>query len=274
MIARTYLPGPPVSNFVEMLWYYEGYVVPHAKERVLPDGSMQLIINLAEDRLGVFDSRDPRVRRTLSGCLVSGARSEFVVIDTSCQKSIMGAAFKRGGGFPFFHLPASELHNEQVSLDALWGSRAGELRERLLEAQTPDARFQILERALLAQAGTFSRHPAVAFALSEFGRVPHNRTVGDVTDQIGLSQRRFIQVFRDEVGLTPKLFCRIRRFQEALQVIRRQNVINWAGVASDCGYFDQAHFIHDFQAFSGINPTTYAANMGEFANHVAIADLV
>jgi len=272
MIARKYLPRPPVSDFVEMLWYYEGYVTPHSKERVLPDGSMQLIINLAEDRLGVFDSRDPSVGRTVNGCLVSGARSEFVVIDTSYQKAIMGAAFKRGGGFPFFHIPASELHNQQVSLDVLWGGKAGKLRERLLEGQTPDARFQILERALFEQAATFSRHPAVAFALSEFGRVPQNRTIGDVTDQIGLSQRRFIQVFRDEVGLTPKLFCRIRRFQEALHMIRQVNVINWAGLASDCGYFDQAHFIHDFQTFSGINPTTYAANLGEFPNHVAIAD--
>src|SRR5215471_15692147 len=205
MIARTYLPGPPVSNFVEMLWYYQGYVVPHAKERVLPDGSMQLIINLAEDRLGVFDSRDPSVGRTLGGCLVSGARSEFVVIDTSCQKSIMGAAFKRGGGFPFFHMPAGELHNVQVSLDVLWGGKAAELRERLLEGQTPDARFQILERALFEQAARFTRHPAVAFALSEFSRVPHDRSIGEVTGQIGLSPRRFIQVFNDEVGLTPKL---------------------------------------------------------------------
>jgi AraC-like DNA-binding protein len=261
-----------VSDFVEMLWYYEGYIVPHSKERVLPDGSMQLIINLAEDWLGVFDPSKPTVRRTLGGCLVSGARSESVVIDTSCQKAIMGAAFRRGGGFPFFRLPASALHNEQVSLDVLWGSRAGELREKLLEAQTPEARFQILERALLEQAATFSRHPAVAFALNEFGKVPHNRTIGEVTNQIGLSQRRFIQVFSDEVGLTPKLFCRVRRFQETLQVIRRERVINWAALAFDCGYFDQAHFIHDFQAFSGISPTTYAANLGEFPNHVAVAD--
>jgi len=255
-----------------MFWYYYGYQVPHSRERVLPDGSMQLIINLAEDRLGVFDSRDESISQSFRGCIVSGARSEFVVIDTACQKSIMGAAFKRGGGFPFFRLPVGELHNVQVSLDVLWGAKAPELRERLLEAQTPDARFQVLEQSLFEQAARFTRHPAVAFALTEFSRAPHDRRIGDVTGQIGLSQRRFIQVFNDEVGLTPKLFCRVRRFQEVLGVIRREPVIDWAGLATDCGYFDQAHFIHDFRAFSGISPTTYAACRGEFPNHVPLLD--
>jgi len=255
-----------------MFWYYDGYYVPHSRERVLPDGSMQLIINLAQDRLGVFDARDESISHSFSGCLVSGARSEFVVIDTACQKSIMGAAFKRGGGFPFFHMPAGELHNVQVSLDSLWGAKAAELRERLLEGRTPDARFQILEQALFEQAARFTRHPAVAFALSEFSRVPHDRSIGEVTGQIGLSPRRFIQVFNDEVGLTPKLFCRVRRFQEVLSVIRREPVIDWAAVALDCGYFDQAHFIHDFRSFSGISPTIYAARRGEFPNHVPLLD--
>jgi AraC-like DNA-binding protein len=255
-----------------MFWYYDGYRAPHPKERVLPNGSMGLIINLAEDRLVVFDSQSTQSARNLGGCVVSGPRSEFVVIDTTCHASIMGAAFKGGGGFPFFRLPAGELHNSQVSLDLLWGAKAAELRERLLEAQTPDARFRVLERVLFDEAARFTHHPAVAFALAEFSRVPQARTISDVTDQIGVSQRRFIQVFSDEVGLTPKLFCRVRRFQEALSVIRREQVIDWAALASDCGYFDQAHFIHDFRAFSGINPTSYAANRGEFLNHVPILD--
>ena len=184
----------------------------------------------------------------------------------------MGAAFKRGGGFPFFHLPAGELHNAQVSLEELWGPKAAELRERLLEAPTPAARFVVLERALIEQAARFTRHPAVTFALSEFGKLARPRTIGDVTDQIGMSPRRFIRLFNDEVGLTPKLFCRVQRFQEVLHIIRLGHISNWAVMASECGYFDQAHFIHDFRAFSGINPTAYAANLGEFPNHVPLPD--
>ena len=77
---------------------------------------------------------------------------------------------------------------------------------------------------------------------------PHATTVAGVSDQIGLSPKRFIQAFRDETGFTPKVFCRIRRFQQALDLMEGRKSVEWVEVALDCGYFDQAHFIHDFRA--------------------------
>jgi AraC-like DNA-binding protein len=96
--------------------------------------------------------------------------------------------------------------------------------------------------------------------------------VGSVTEDIGLSPKRFIQVFQDEVGLKPKLFCRVRRFQQVLHAISLGQEIDWADVAIDCGYFDQAHFIHDFRAFSGLNPSEYVARRTEHLNHVPLVD--
>ncbi len=87
-----------------------------------------------------------------------------------------------------------------------------------------------------------------------------------------LSPKRFIQVFSEEVGLTPKLFCRVRRFQEVLRLIEKGQHIEWAEIALTCGYFDQAHCIHDFRAFSGLNPTTYLTHRGEHRNHVPLGD--
>jgi transcriptional regulator GlxA family with amidase domain len=107
------------------------------------------------------------------------------------------------------------------------------------------------------------------FALREF-RVC--RAVADVTDRIGLSPRRFIQVFADEVGLTPKLFCRVQRFQEVLGLVERRRRVDWVQVALDCGHYDQSHFIHDFRAFSGLNPTKYLRIRGDHRNHVPLTD--
>jgi len=202
-----------------------------------------------------------------------GAHSEFFVIDTAQQHSVAGVHFKPGGAFPFLDPPASELHNTLVSLEDLWGRLARHLRERLLEAPTPQARFRILEQTLLARAAErLQRHPAVAFALHEFHGLPHTRTIADVTGQIGLSAKRFIDLFSGEVGLTPKLFCRVRRFQRVLRRIGAGRPVEWAAVAADCGYFDQSHFIHDFRAFSGINPSTYIAQRTEHLNHVPLDD--
>jgi AraC-like DNA-binding protein len=266
-------PAPPLSDFVALLWLYEGYHQPHAKERLLPDGSMELVINLNEDLTRVYDPHHTERFHVLRGSVVVGAHSEFFVIDTAEQHSVAGVHFKPGGAFPFFDPPASELHNTLVSLEDLWGRLASQLRERLLEAGTPPAKLRILEQSLLAYAADrLERHPAVAFALREFHGLPHARTIADVTGQIGLSAKRFIQVFSGEVGLTPKLFCRVRRFQRVLRRIGAGRPVEWAAVAADCGYFDQAHFIHDFRAFSGINPSTYIAQRTEHLNHVPLLD--
>ena len=102
--------------------------------------------------------------------------------------------------------------------------------------------------------------------------MPHTRTILEVTDRVGLSPRWFIQVFREEVGLTPKLFCRVRRFQEVVRLIENREQVEWAEVALGAGYFDQAHFIRDFRAFSGLTPTAYLAQRGERLNHVPLRE--
>jgi len=163
-----------------------------------------------------------------------------------------------------------ELADQIVPLDALWRNWAAELRERLLAAETPTRRLDILEQAVTARAAGIDRHPAVGFALDEFrGRA---RMVSDVTAQLGMSSRRFIDLFRDQVGLSPKRYCRVRRFQEVLGLIRSGRPIDWADLAVTAGYFDRAHFIHDFRAFSGIVPSAYARENLRHGNHVPIRD--
>lgn len=272
MIIHTYIPQPPLSDFVAKFWLYEGDDPAHARERLLPTGTMDLVINLRDDTERVYDRQNHDRFQSFCGPLICGPHSEFFVIDTASQASVMGVHFKPGGAFPFFKAPAAELHNIHLSLDTLWGAEAGYLREQMLEAKTVEAKFRRLEQSLLAHTTRpLARHPAVCFALKELQSLP-TRPISDVTGQIGLSQRRFIQVFNEEVGLTPKLYCRVRRFQQVLHLIKQEQQVEWADVASTCGYFDQAHFIHDFRAFSGLNPTTYLAQRSAHLYHVPLSN--
>ncbi len=271
MLYQTYIPPPPLSAFVSLIWLHEGYTTAHTKERLLPDGSVELVINLRDDRLLIYDRQHHEQFQSFPGSLICGPHSEFFVIDTASQQAVMGVHFKPGGAFPFLNLPADQLRDVHLSLDTLWGTAAVELRERLLEAPTPQARFDLLEQALLRQATRpLTRHPAVTFALQEFRNIAYPRTVADVTAQIGLSSRHFIQLFSQEVGLTPKLFWRVRRFQAVLRCLEKGQSVAWTDIAARCGYFDQAHFIHDFQAFSGLNPTAYLTQRSEHTNHVPL----
>ena len=248
-------PGPPLSAFVSTLWLADHHVVgPHGIERILPTGNCSLIIDLAS-----------------GGSLVSGPHSESFLLTTVEQFWVAGVEFTPGGALPCFDVPISELVNLHVPLDALCAKLAAELRERMLEAATPEDKLTVLERMLTGRiVPGRARNPAVAHAVGEFQRRPDVVRISDVVDRLGLSHRRFLEVFTTEVGLTPKLFCRIRRFQRVLQLVYGGRDVEWTDVALSCGYYDQAHFIKEFLAFSGVNPSTYRASAGPYPTHVPV----
>jgi AraC-like DNA-binding protein len=166
-------------------------------------------------------------------------------------------------------MPLDELHDQEVGLDCLWGRLADELRERELAAPTSAAKCAAAEHYLLARTvRALERHPAVRFALRQLCG-PGGQSVAAIADQTGLTARRLIEVFRREIGMPPKVFARVRRFQRAVQAIGGSGqAIDWADVAIGCGYYDQAHFIHDFRNFAGLTPSAYLRARTEHLNHV------
>jgi AraC-like DNA-binding protein len=255
--AHRTLTRPPLSSYADLLWLAEGYAQPHSCERLLPTGNMDMVLSLDGER-----GRDT----------VSGAQSHFTILDTSRPLSLIGVRFRAGGGFPFFGVPAGELHNLCVPLDALWGTAAAQLREQLHEARTAAARFDILEQVLLQRlrAGRL-RSPVVRYAIGRFKDPTQDTSVAAVVERTGFSQRHFIATFRDEVGLTPKVFARITRFRRVIDSLRDSSNVDWSALALECGYFDQAHFIHDFRDFAGISPSVYLQRQMS-SNHVRMAE--
>lgn len=270
-VYSAYVPRAPLADFVESLWLYESNTpLLHARERRLPSGSVELVITLREDVVGVYDPQDANKLHSFRAGVISGPYSTFFVIDTSCLSSLIGVAFKPGGAAPFLPFPVAELYNRHMSLETLWGSPALELQHRLTSVDTPQARFPILEQWLLTQARQpLLWRPPLTFALAE---LPTTRIISEVVEQTGLSSRHFIQIFHEAVGLTPKQFSRVKRFQEVLRLIEEGEQIVWADIALSRGYYDQAHCIHDFQDFCGLTPRTYLAQRGKFRNHVPLPD--
>jgi AraC-like DNA-binding protein len=256
LMLLTHRPGPPLASYVEALWYSDGYQTAHHKERVLPNGRFQIIIHLSAD-LGA----------------VSGMQSHYIVIETSAIQSVMGVIFRPGGARGFFEVPAGDFYNQVVPLDAVWGSQVKLLHDRLREVVTVGGKFQVLETALLQvlRRGPEERlalHPSVQYALLEFCRLPHIRSVIGVAREAGLSRRRFSQLFREQVGITPKLHCRLIRFREVVRQIAAGGPVDWADLALAGGYYDQPHLAHEFRDFSGISPSSYLAAKRPFVNHV------
>jgi AraC-like DNA-binding protein len=272
MASRLFTPGAPLSSFVKCFWYWEGEAQMHAKERLMPNGEACIVFSLRDHPIRIYDPENISRHRSFGHAVLSGARTEGFVIDALPYERTFGIAFQPGGAFPFFREPASETQNASVALDCLWGFAAGEIRERLLAARSVDEMFQVAQRELLRRATRpLALHAAVAFARREFCHAPHVATVAQVVEKTGLSQRRFIQLFHEQMGLTPKAFCRVRRFQRVLHSVHGTKEAEWAQVALDCGYYDQSHFNHDFRAFSGVTPAEYLKRATQHLNHVPIA---
>ena len=191
MIYRRQTPRPPLSDLVELLWLFESVASAHASERVLPTGTVELVINLSDNTAGSFDA------------VVAGPHSRFFVLDTSRPSSIIGVHFKPGGAFPFLALPVDELRNRHVPLEALWGGRATRLRERLLAAEGSDARLLLLERMLLSLLQRPpARHAAVGHALAAFRRGP--RRIADVVEETGLSPGNYLARRSEHMNHVPQ----------------------------------------------------------------------
>lgn len=269
MPFQTYLPQPPLSSLIAYFWSYTGTNPPHARRLTLPDGSIDLVIDLCDRKTRIHNRYDSET--TLASSVISGPHTDYYITDSSSERSMIGVHLKPGSAGPLLKLPSIALKDSHVSLDDLWGIAAADLRDELLYANTAEDRFRILEKYFLLRSD-WSRpsHAAVQFAIASFQQPHHPESITNMVEQANMSAKRFIQIFKDEVGLTPKRFSRLMRFQKAVRLIRQSHDIDWADLAMSCDYYDQSHFIKEFQSFSGLTPTEYRAIESLHPNHIPL----
>ncbi len=271
MIYHERCPPPPLAALVDRLWYCEGVVAAHPFERVMPSGSVAIVFALANDWLSQLPGPDSaHIERGAPSVLV-GARSRYETIVTADLQRIAGIHFRPGGSRAFFPLPASELGGVDLPLEFLWGAFARELRCRLLHASSPEAILSLLESALFARMKIPAESDLVRHGVAVLQRADSAPAVTQLAQELGLTPKHLNRLFLDHVGLGPKRFFRIRRFRAALQLAAAGQAVPWADIALQCGYYDQAHLIRDFQEFSGVNPTTYFAQRGPWIGHLAVS---
>ena len=171
---------------------------------VCPHGAMELVINLADRNLSFFDDRSSQCVRVP---LLAGAYSKSFLIDPAEYTRVLGVRFKAGRAGLFFRVPAHQLQNADVALEDLYPREGERLRDQLLSAGGLRQQFQTLEvypARKLARATPL--HPVIEHAVDEFMHRPGVRTIAAVQADVGLSHTRFIQLFRESVGLTPNVF--------------------------------------------------------------------
>lgn len=271
-------PGPPLSRYVDHLWFFEGYMPPHDREKLLPNGVMELVIDLHDDPKRLHSQGTRRLDRDYRGAWLSGMQTDFLVIGVVRGSSMMGAHFRTLGARAFFGLPMDEVAASVVRLDEVIGREARRLREQLLETPRPEDKLRTLEGFLaqrLAAGDGESRcgERLVSHVIERLRRQDGPLSVQQLAAESGVTRRHLVRLFQDQVGLPPKTLARVLRFQRVIQTVeaRGPEAVCWADLAYNCGYYDQAHFVHDFRAFAGIPPSGYRIQRGDYLNWL-IAD--
>jgi AraC-like DNA-binding protein len=257
VVRRPSLPS--LVPFVRVIGYAgetSGGSFPQAAELVLPNGGLQLLVNLDRDELGSSAAGADRLTR---GAALQGPQSGPVVVEPEQQRAVVWVAFHTAGAGPFAGVPLGAVRERLVGLGDLWGRDGAVLRERLLEAAAaggPQACLRELEAAL-AEVVAPERAPDPAVRMA--------------ADGVGWTTRRLSAGFAAQVGLSPKRYARIRRFQRLLARVNGDpESPDWALLAAEVGYHDQAHLIHEFRALAGMTPTTYAPRSAAAPNHVPL----
>ncbi len=263
-------PHPALAPFIKTLWYARDPHASHRHERVLPSAHAQVVISLARDYLTDANHPTDPLQHT-PAALFLGIYTRHQQIDTIDLAELIGISFHPGGTLPFFPSNTQLFTNCETSIEDIWGRTSEDLRSDLREAPTPWQKFAILESALrhrLNQSKFQQRNPTIHHALTRLNHT--TTTIAELTRHLGLSPRRLSQLFREQVGVSPKVYCRIQRFQDAVQQMHHGADVHWAELALACGYYDQSHFANDFHAFSGLSPTHYSATQRRWSNHIPL----
>ncbi|MBV7331338.1 helix-turn-helix domain-containing protein [Chloroflexi bacterium TSY] len=258
MFIDSYIPQYPLSQFVQCLWSVAAQT-PYKREKILPSLTIELIFNLGSP-FKVIDHADPEQYALHKDFWIAGLQKDFIINEPVAETNVMGVRFKPGGAYPFFDFPISELSNEVVEMDLIWGGFANEVREQLLAAQDLATRFNVLEAMLLKRLhSNLYGLNTVQAALGHLTAVDGAVSIRCISEELGTSQKHLNHQFKKMVGASPKLFHRIVKFNQVLNHVNPVHGLNWTELAHHCGYYDQAHFNKDFTSFSGLNPTTYLA---------------
>jgi len=266
-------PIPILRPFIQFVWasYHEGHAesrpVP-ARERMIPSGAMHLVFRFSEQPIRIFKSIEDTQGDTFCGAVVGGIRAGYYVKDVAPGAATLGATLRPGACQALFGIPADEVSGWHYPLADLWGPAAQTLYEQLQEVGDFEGRLQLLESFLAARVERVSgMHPAIAHALNRFSATTD---ISAVVDETGYSHRHFIHLFRQTVGLPPRVYTRLLRFQRILKHGFDRTFGRWIDVALEAGYADQAHFNREFREMTGISPTEYLVNRRGDSHHVLI----
>lgn len=249
--------SPALREFVGGYLYWEHQAPDQPLVRPVPARPDLFVAFYLREPYAVWDHRTGRTRR-LPGAVVVGAQTtrvvDLLITGPQCAWYIF---FRPAGLYRLFGVTAARLTNEGYSATEVLGADAVRLHLHLHHADSPAAMARATEEVLRGRlCCARPAHPvrqAASALLQRHGRIP----LDALATASSLSRRHFERTFVEQIGMAPKRYARVARFQFALHLKRQRPALTWTEISQTAGYFDQAHLIKDFRALAGAVPSSF-----------------
>ena len=249
MRYREIIPGPPLNKHVECFWTLESSAPSTQPERILPDGCIELILNFGDP----FSQHCDNTRKLQPKNFLVGQMTGPIMISPSGHVQLIGIRFHPGGTLPFFRMALHEVTDRVVELGGVSSSLERDLLDVTSQSPSLVEKIRAIE-TFLTKRLTNREHDSWLMRIA--ARIVDSRGligVDELANDAGIGGRQLERRFLREVGIGPKLMGRIIRFQHVFRAVEQSNSA-WAEIAVECGYYDQAHLIRDFNQFAQQTP--------------------
>jgi AraC-like DNA-binding protein len=258
-------PGAVLRPFVRLLWASEPGEAAGAEsgplswERMLPSGLAHVVLRLSGPPLQLLSAAGTGPLQVIRSGVLGGPRSSAYIKQVAASAETVGAELCAGATLALFGVPGRPLAETHTPLDDLLGGVTEAWCDELRALPSAAQRALRFEALLASRLQERALHPVVGHALARFAGAPQTASVSAVVAESGYSHRRFLTLFEEATGITPKRFTRVLRFRRTLEALQRceRSPESLGALAAALGYADQAHLTREFREHTGITPARY-----------------
>jgi len=221
--------------------------------RILPDACVELFVNLSSNQDTFSTVTGKKIFENSRSFVVSRVGG-FMDVQMKNKTGFISVCFYPSTAYLFFGLPMAEIADSLTDLYHLWGADMWKMEEEIERTTACEQKVDIIQQYLLYQLKGKRSDATFEYCVQQINRTQSVLTVSALAEKAGLSQRQLSRKFNHCLGLSTKEYINIHRFINSLANLKKHPDSNLTDIAYASGYYDQAHFIHDYKAFAGLTP--------------------
>jgi AraC-like DNA-binding protein len=254
-------PDPQLSRIIECIWLAEDESTLIQNQKIIPDGFTEIIFHFGAPYRICLDQE----WEVQSKSLLAGQISKHFFLENTGESSFVGIKLKPTALTHLYSLNMWTLTDRVVDLHSLFRDEFRLLEQLLYSVIDHARRIDVLNDYFKKAVTTIVVDSLVDRAINHISHKQGIVTVAELCVVTGVGERQLENLFRKWVGLSPKLYSRIIRFNYIFDLVQ-SNKGNWSDLAYEASYYDQSHFIRNFKNFTGENPSNYSFSEQNMAN--------